>query len=472
MLWRIRTRRHTPYDRGHTLMTRPRGPISALPLAYYLVAHTGLAWALVILVIEPSLPGPSFYHGRMIALVHALTIAWITGSILGSFYIVAPLALRLELPVGRADWIAFAAFAAGAPGMIAHFWIDRYDGMAWSAGLVTATLAYVGARAWRGLPKAVAPRGVKLHIALAFANILAAAALGILIGANRGRGFLTMPALGALFAHAHLAAIGWAVMMAVGLSYRLVPMILPAPMPGGRSIALSAVLIELGLAMLMVALLADPSWHAVAALLIVGGLVSFALHVRHAAAQRLPRPPALPRRDWSTWQAHAAFVWLLIAAVTGTILSLDLAGKYRLETMWVYGIAGLFGFLAQLVTGMQGRLMPMYAWYRTAAADGKPPEVAANAVPTPRFALPIFLCWMLGVPALVYALTAENTGVLRAAAIVLLAGVILGGWYLVWMLHATRGRRSLQPLPPAPGDPAAQTHPSLSGRSRPSPTGS
>ena len=435
-------------------------PSSGLPLAYYVLAHAGLAWALIALAIDPALPGASFYHGRMIALVHALTIAWITGSILGSLYIVGPLALRMELPAGPADWVAFGSFAAGAAGMIAHFWIDRYDGMAWSGGLVTAAIAFVGARAWSGLPRAVAPRGVKVHVALAFANILAAAALGLLIGANRGRGFLTLPTFGALFAHAHLAAIGWATMMVVGLSYRLVPMMLPAPMPTGRTIALSAVLIELGLAVLVVALLADPSWHGPAALLIVGGLVSFVVHVRRAAAHRLPRPPALPRRDWSTWQAHAAFFWLLVAAVTGTILSVDLAGGSRLPAMWVYGIAGLVGFLGQLVTGMQGRLVPMYAWYRGFAAQGQPPDVAANALPSARFALPIFLCWTAGVPLLAYGLAGESRTAVRLAALALLAGVVTGGCYLGWMLRATRARRFPQPLPRGPAGPAARNRPS------------
>ena len=472
MVRRIRSPRPHAYDRGHTVLTRPRGPTSALPLAYYGLAHAGLAWALLVLVIEPTLPGASFYHGRMIALVHALTLAWITGSILGSFYIVAPLALRLEMPVTGADWVAFGSFAVGAAGMIAHFWIDRYDGMAWSAVLVTAAIAFVGARACRGLGHAVAPRGVKLHIALAFVNILGGAVFGMLMGANRGRGFLALPVLGAVFAHAHLAAIGWATMMAIGLSYRLVPMMLPAPMPSGPSVALSAVFIELGLGVLMVALLIEPAWHPAAALLIVGGLGSFVVHVRRAAARRLPRPPALPNRDWSTWQTHGAFIWLLVSVITGTVLSFDLAGGYRLQVMWIYGTAGLVGFLAQLVTGMQGRLVPMYAWYRTAAATGRPPEVAANALPTPRFALPVLLCWAAGVPALIYGLAGEDTTVIRVAALCLLAGVAVGGWYLAWMIHATRGRRSLQPLPPVPGDRAGRTHPSRSARSHPSPTGS
>jgi hypothetical protein len=441
---------------SHTRPARARGPSSvggALPLAYYAFAHVGLAAALLAVAIDPSLPGASFYHARMIALVHALTLAWITGSILGSFYIVAPLALRLELAVGRGDWTAFTAFVTGVIGMLAHFWLDTYGGMAWSALLVTAAILHVAGRAWRGLPRATAPWGVKLHVALAFANILAAALLGMILGFNRGRGFVTVSPLGALFAHAHLAAIGWAAMMVVGLSYRLIPMILPAAMPVGPSIALSAILIEGGLAVLMMALLAWPSWTGAGALLIVAGLVSFVMHVRRTAAARLPRPPALPRRDWSTWQTHVAFLWLLVAVAAGTILALGPAEESRLTLMWIYGVAGLVGFLAQIVTGMQGRLVPMYAWYRGFAAMGAPPAVAANALPTPRFALPIFLCWTAGTPLLLYGLAAVSEPALRAGAALLVAGVAAGGWYLAWMLRtasAARCNSSVRPFGGAP----------------------
>ena len=40
--------------------------------------------------------------------------------------------------------------------------------------------------------------------------------------------------MSAAFAHDHLAKIGWALMMAVGLSYRLLPIIVPAAMPRAR----------------------------------------------------------------------------------------------------------------------------------------------------------------------------------------------------------------------------------------------
>ena len=60
-------------------------------------------------------------------IVHLLTVPWLTGSILGSFYIVAPLVLRISMAAGRADWLAFGVFAGGTVGMVAHFWINTYS---------------------------------------------------------------------------------------------------------------------------------------------------------------------------------------------------------------------------------------------------------------------------------------------------------------------------------------------------------
>lgn len=53
---------------------RELAPSSAIPLADYLFAHLGLGAALLVLAVDPSLPGASFYQPRMVALVHPLTI--------------------------------------------------------------------------------------------------------------------------------------------------------------------------------------------------------------------------------------------------------------------------------------------------------------------------------------------------------------------------------------------------------------
>src|SRR5690606_11177564 len=123
--------------------------------------------------------------------------------------------------------------------------------------------------AGRRVRQATAPWPVLLHVMLAFINMVGAALFGILIGADRTHGWFAWPPLAATFAHAHLAAIGWPLMMVVGLAYRLVPMFLPARMPTGTGLAASAILLETGLAVIGVALLAGSAWLPAGALLVL-----------------------------------------------------------------------------------------------------------------------------------------------------------------------------------------------------------
>jgi hypothetical protein len=414
---------------------------SSLPLAYFAVAHVSLALALVILALDPALPGAFFYHPRMIAVIHLLTIGWITGSILGAFYIVGPLALGTTRPVRARDWAGFAAFAAGAAGMVSHFWIGTYDGMAWSASLVLAAVANVAPRGRHGIAPSI-PRGVRLHVRLAFTNMLLAGLLGIVIGIDKSRGWIGMSPLAASYAHAHLAAAGWALMMVIGLAYRLMPMMLPARMPAGGRIAVSAVLLEAGLFVLVPSLILNWPLAPVAAILMLAALAAFAVVMVTTARARLPRPLQLPRRDWSIWQVHAAFLWLLLAALLGVALAR--ATEIRLPAYWIYGAAALLGCLGQMVAGMHGRLLPFYAWYRACKGTAARPARSAHSLIAPPIARWMFWSWNVGVFGLAVGLAEAHTPLIRMSALVLLSGVLAGAGHTAVMLaRAARAARKV-----------------------------
>jgi hypothetical protein len=308
--------------------------------------------------------------------------------------------------------------------MVAHFWIGEYSGMVWSAALVLAAVLHVAIRAWRGLWRAPVPAGVKLHIALAFANMTAATLFGMVAGVNRMTGWLPWSSMSVAFAHAHLAGVGWAVMMVVGVSYRLIPMIVPAEMPTGRSLARSAVLLQAGAIVLVVGILGPAWWSTAGAALVLAGLGAFVAEVRGIVRRKLPAPPALRRPDWATWQTHVAFVWLLVAAAAGLILTLPIGPAWTITLGWIYGTAGLVGFLAQIVVGIQGRLVPMYAWFRGMEAAGmQPPPRSAHALAHHGLARVILLAWTGGVPLLLVGLSARLDWITAAGGAVLLAAV-------------------------------------------------
>ena len=414
-------------------------PASALPLAYFAFAHAGLTAAFLLLAVWPDLPGGYFLHPRMVALVHLVTLAWISGSIVGAFYIVAPLALGMPFVVGPRDWTAYMAFVVGTTGMVTHFWMGEYTGMVWSAALVLGAMGWMAFRAGRALPAAPVQSGVKLHVGLAFVNVIAAGAVGMWIGLRRPALGLTISPIAGAFAHAHMAAIGWALMMVIGLGYRLLPMILPAKPPANRGLATSAVLIESGLLVLAVSLFGTRGFALVGALIIVLGLARFVRTVRRMVAERLPRPPALPARDWSTWQVHGAMLWLLLAVGLGLTLSIVSGGVVQVQIAWVYGVAGLVGGLSQIVVGMQGRLVPLYAYYRAMAArGGAQPERSAHSLLSPPFARAIFLLWTFGVPSLAWGLATSDGRFIRGASLMLGVAVIVGAAYLRRLIRSAQ----------------------------------
>ncbi len=399
-------------------------PAPTLPLVYFAGSHLSLAAAAGALVLFPDLPGPFHYHPRSIGLIHLITLGWISGSILGAFYIVAPLALGMPFRAGRPDALACLLFWTGTAGMVGGFWFGRYDVVGVAALGVLAPLAFVGVRALAGLRRARIPAGVKLHVGLAFVNILAAASLGIALAFNRLSGDLPWSPLALAVAHGHLAVLGWATMMIFGVAYRLIPMFVPAAMPSSR-LGISAVLLEAGTIGLTWSLISGRS-PLVWVLLVLAAFAAFFVQVRRIVQERRPRPVDLPPRDWSTWQTHTALLYLVVAAVLG--LWLAVGGPDSLA--WAYGVAGLLGFVGQMIAGIAGRLLPMHAWYRAMARlGGAPPPVSVHRLIEPRLALLVLVLWSAGLPIVIAGLSGAGRVLVAAGGVTLCAGTLANAWH-------------------------------------------
>ena len=127
-----------------------RLPPRLLPTLYTAMAHVSLALGFALIAFGPHGVGGFFYHSRMLAIVHLVTLGWITASILGALYIVGPIALRAWIPAGRLDYGAALFVAIGVIGMVAHFWIEKYGAMAWSGGMVGVGRSGSGTQGRRG----------------------------------------------------------------------------------------------------------------------------------------------------------------------------------------------------------------------------------------------------------------------------------------------------------------------------------
>jgi hypothetical protein len=402
-------------------------PPRLLPILYFGMAHLFLVAAFAVPALDPDAVAGFFYQPRTIAVVHLITLGWISASILGALYVIGPMALRMPMPVRPRDYAGFALFSMGALGMVGHFLIAGYGGVAWSAGLVVAGLLFVGARTAGALRKAPIHTAVKLHFLLAFANVAAAGVMGLLLALHKVRPFLPGQPLSNVYAHLHLAALGWACMMVFGAGYRMIPMVLPSAMPAGRSLFSSALLLQAGTLGLFVGFLLEKRFLLPSALLVMAGFAAFFREVRFMLRNRR-RPAAwLVLPDYGVWHALQSMAYAALAALLGLTLCLLSSQERALRLAAVYGVVGLVGFLAQMVLGMQARILPMFAAYHAnIEATCEAPPTTPRDMGSRRTGAAVFVLWSAGVPLLAGGMFLHSARLVGAAGGVLLAAAVLG----------------------------------------------
>jgi hypothetical protein len=424
-------------------------PTRWVPLLYFTFGHGCLATAFAALALEPRSLAGFFYHPRMLAIVHLVTLGWISASILGALYIVGPLAFRMPLPARPLDYAAFAGFAIGVVGMVTHFWMDLPAGMAWAAGLVGCSMAYVAGRVLSGLRQAPVPFEARLPVALALVNVVAAAGLGALLAVNKVSPVLTVRHLDAVLAHAHLAALGFGTMMVMGAGYRMLPMILPAAMPRGRLVYASAVLLEAGVAGLVWSFFNRGSGLPAFAALAVAGIATFLSRVVWMLRNRRPPPTERRRPDWSVAHALAALLSLIAACGLGLYLAVAEGSDTTLALGMVYGVLGLVGFLSQIVVGVLGRVLPLFAWlwgFADRAHAESPPSL--HRAPAHGLEALVFVLWTAGVPLLATGLASDRVALVSSGAGALLGAVIASLANAILVLARLWNRQgSVAPVP-------------------------
>jgi hypothetical protein len=212
-------------------------------------------------------------------------------------------------------------------------------------------------------------------------------------------------------------------------------------MPRGAIALASGAALEAGVLGLAGSLLLAKALVPVFAGLTVSALALFFSQVVFMLRHR--RPPPAERRDPDGPLVHVlqALAYLALSAALGLVLALLTPSEASLRLAFVYGVCGLLGFLAQLVCGVEARLVPMAAWIRGYADGGYgalPPSVHAAA--GARLGWITVALWTLAVPALAAGLaqgwpaaTSAGAGAL-ALAVAIAAGSLARAW---WRLRGT-----------------------------------
>jgi hypothetical protein len=356
-----------------------RGPSPLLPLGYlmcaaaaFLLASVGVAW------LAPELAG-HYYHPHLLALTHTVTLGWITLAIMGAGFQLIPVVLERPIWSERVARWQLAILGVAVLGMVAHFYLGTWPGLAGAAGLLAIGVALYllniglslrGFRDWTFTARLVV---------LAYGGLAATTLFGVTLAANRVRPFLPSDFFPTLHAHVQLALLGWVTPMILGVAARVYPMFFLAPAPRPWVTRAQLWGLAVGAPAVVAGLLAG-----VRVLLLVGALAAAAAALAHAAwVLEVARTRKRPGLDWGLRFVLTATAFLAPALALGLAMAADVWSGPR--PALAYAVVVLGGWASLTIAGMMLKIVPFLVWYHVySPRAGRQPVPTLAQISSPR----------------------------------------------------------------------------------------
>jgi hypothetical protein len=353
-----------------------------------------------------------FYQPRVLAVMHSLTLGWISLTMIGVLYRYVP--TLTKQPV-RWPWLGrlqVATFITGVVGMVAHFWIGRLNGMAWSAGFVFLSIILLLVLLLPLLLRASQYDATLIGISTALFSFLGVAVLGLMDAIDKVHPFIGGSVLSNIAAHAHLAVLGWVGLTICAVSYRMIAAFALPEVLFPRPARLQVLSLSVIVPLLVVALLARSTLDMPLAVAAAASVLWYVVIVL-----RLLRTRRMPL-DWSIRHVQAAMVHLCIAVVCGLafVFEVDVESAVGTHLAVAYGVLALLGWVSNFIIGVGSRLAPGLS-----AVQG----VATRAIFSVRIQALMFWAFNLGVAGIVLAAFGNSRALLLGATALTLVATLL-----------------------------------------------
>lgn len=406
---------------------RPENPFTGpnvwLPLRYLMAGQLSLLLALTLAVLRADELLDFYYQGHLLAITHLVTLGWITTTIMGASFLVAPLIFSAPLYSERLGRWQFPLLVVGIAVMVVHFWTGQYRGLAAGAILVLAATVLFLVNLSLTLRRIPRKDVAMPYLVAALTYLAATVILGNLMALDKVLDFLGGQVAATIKGHAHLAALGWVSLMILGVGQKMIPLLTASTIEEERRSRRRFWLLNAGIVGLFVGLVTRSRWVFPLALVVVLGFAS--------AFWRLARPwreGKQPRLDWSTRHVLAAFGCLAVAILFGLALASGLLGDDALASRVAiaYAFLGLVGWITLMIIGMSYRVIPLLVWlhrYSPIVHDQPAPKV--NELYSERWQVWSFFFLIPGVILAAAALLLQSVASLRAGLLLLGGGVLL-----------------------------------------------
>ncbi len=420
-----------------SLVTQFAPPLD-LPFRFMLVAVLGCAVvAGVSLWATPLLVG-SFNSPGLLIFVHLNTLGVLAATIFGASYQLGPVVLQSPLLSTRLARLSWWLYVPGLLALLGGFATGMAALLASGASLLLLAVGLYVATLVGALARAPVRDVVFWHLAAALVSLTLAAALGVVLAANKHTGLLGGTTFPALAAHAVLMLGGWITPMITGVAYRLIAMFTLTEDRLRADWAVTEFALTVGGAWLLAASFLASLPGPVR--LVGAGAVLAGLLVFDAQALRLYY---LRRRRSFDIHVPYALTGMGFGTLAAALLVAGVAGDRPLtDPLWTaVGWLAIMGWAETVVQGFLYKIGPFLTWlHRYARRAGQQPVPKLEDLFDRRTALVGWVGWTCGV--------AWGTGAAlgQAPALAHAAGVALAIGAGAFVLNAVRvGRHWREP---------------------------
>jgi len=210
------------------------------------------------------------------------------------------------------------------------------------------------------------------------------------------------------------------------VAYRLIPMFTLTEIQSQRRATLSILLLNLGLAGAVVAILLRSDWKPVFATVAVAGLAIFGWEL-HAMVRARKRSVL----DWGLKTFLLAIALLIPVCLLALVLSWPTLPRNQFFGMLenVYGFLGLFGVVTLAILGMLHKILPFLVWFGVYSPHvGRAQLPLTSQMVSERAQAGGLFAYLAGLVVISVAILREHEMCVRVGAGLLFASLLLFGW--------------------------------------------
>lgn len=342
-----------------TSLSTDQAPPIGVPLRFFAVAPIFIVLAALLLAVGGGNPFADMHSPALLAATHCITLGFMAMVMLGAIQQLLPVVIGSPMPASRlVAWFTFLPLMAGTLLLSGGFMLGKPEllNLAWPL-LGSAFLVFIGA-SLLSLARATAQNATKTAILFSVLSLIMAATLGMLLARGYATG-LPLPYAKLATAHISMALGGWVLLLAIGVSYQVIPMFQLTPnYPGWLTASLVPAIFTvllLNLALLLPE--SVPSWAKYAAeilfWLLAGCFAAVTLRLQNQRRRRVP--------DVSLSFFRLGMASLLFAALLSLVAMLCPAAHNYLRALSI--LVFLLGFGLSIVQGMLYKVIPFLVWF-------------------------------------------------------------------------------------------------------------